>query len=253
MSVETHNATGGTVINPIAALYGPRRITPGDAEWPDQLDNLEPPVAGLWVTGSGNLRDALVKSICCSGARASSSYGEHVATELGADLAARGWTVTTGGAFGIDAAALRGSLGHRQPAVIVVACGLNQVIPVAHASLFAEVLAAGGLMVSEYAPECRASSATFRRRSQLLGALARGVVLVEAAPRSSSNIVIETAEAAATPVFAVPGPITSPLSATPHTLIREDRAILATSAAQIIESYGPNTEERTAPRHGINS
>lgn len=244
MSVEPTTNAGGTVNNPITALYGPRYITPGDAEWPTQLDQLEPPVTGLWVTGTSNLRDALTKAICVSGARAAGSAGEETGTQLGSELASMGWTVVTGGSFGIEAAATRGALGHRTPVVIVAPCGLNQMHPSAHGALFAGALAAGGLMVSEHHPDdIRPNRNGLRRRNQLLGMLARGVVVVEAAARSGSTQVVAAAETARLPVFAVPGPINSPLTATPHQLIREGRATLITTAAQIVESYDSIVED----------
>jgi len=226
-----------TTTNPITALYDPRRITPGDPEWPDQLDQLDPPVTELWISGTGNLHDLLTKSIVCTGARAATSYGAHVSTEISADLTAEGWTIVTGGNFGIEAAATRGALSHRKPAVIVAGCGLNIMYPAAHASLFAGVLAAGGLMVSEYAPDTIGRKASFQRRSQLLGALTSGVVMVEAAQRTGTMATVNAAEAIGAPVFAIPGPVTSAVSATPHQLIRDGRAILATCAADIMEEY----------------
>lgn len=247
MSVETITGAGGTVNHPITALYGPRRITPGDAEWPAQLDQLEPPVTGLWITGTSNLRDALMKSMTITGARAAGELGVQVAAELGADLARQGWRIITGGAYGIDAAATRGALNHRTPVIIVAPCGLNQIIPAAHSALFAGVLAAGGLIVSEYSPDTFPTKETFWRRNQLIGVLSRGVVVVEAAFRSSSITVVEAAEAAGTPVFAVPGSIFSPLTAVPHKLIREGRATLVISATQIMESYSPTTEKGDGP------
>lgn len=225
------------VSNPITALYDARRITPGDPEWPDQLDRLDPPVAELWISGTGNLHELLATSIVLTGARASTSYGNHVATEMGADLAAEGWTVVTGGGFGIDAAATRGALCHRKPTIIVAGTGLNTVYPAAHTSLFAAVLAAGGLIITEYAPEATGRKASFQRRNELLGVLTNGVVIVEAAARSGSRTVAHAADAIGATVFAVPGPITSMLSVTPHHMIREGRAILATCAIDVIEEY----------------
>lgn len=226
------------VSNPITTLYDARRITPGDPEWPDQLDQLDPPVRELWISGTGNLREALATSIVVTGARASTNYGNTVAAEIAGELAAKGWTVITGGSFGIDAAATRAALTGTVPTVIVAGSGLNHIHPVAHTDLFASVLAAGGLIISAQAPDARGLKAGFERRNQLLGVLASGVVIVEAARRSGTSRIVDTAEAMGAPVFAVPGPVTSMVSAYPHKLIREDRAILTTNAADILEEYG---------------
>lgn len=231
--------TTSQITSVTAALYDARRIVPGDPEWPDQLDQLEPPVTQLWVTGTANLHDALTTSITICGARASTSYGNHVTTQIAHDLAEQGWTVATGGSYGIDAAATRGALSARNaPTVIVAPCGLNITHPTAHANLYAGVLAAGGLIVSEYDPDARPVKSAHQRRSQLLGVLTGGVVMVEAAQRTGSKATVHAAEAIGAPVFAVPGPVTSSVSHYPHELIRDGHAALITSAADIMEEYG---------------
>ncbi|HWF41415.1 MAG TPA: DNA-processing protein DprA, partial [Acidothermaceae bacterium] len=90
------------------ALVGARFVIPGDPEWPDQVDDLvrlgrdaSVPL-GLWVRGPLDLRVACQRSVAVVGARASTAYGDYVASEFGIGLAERSWTVVSGGAFGID-------------------------------------------------------------------------------------------------------------------------------------------------------
>ena len=99
----------------LAARAGARVVVPGDDEWPTALEDLgdRVPIA-LWVAGAGNLADAARRSVSVVGARACTAYGEHVAGELAAALGDRGWTVVSGGAYGIDAAAHQGA-GRRRP------------------------------------------------------------------------------------------------------------------------------------------
>lgn len=231
--------TTNPITSPLAALYDARRITPGDPEWPDQLNQLDPPVTQLWVTGTSNLHDVLTESITICGARASTSLGNLASQTIAGELAEQGWTVVTGGSFGIDAAATRGAICVRKaPTVIVAASGLNHVYPSAHTALFASVLTAGGLIVSESDPDTRPNKTSFIRRNQLIGVMTSGVVMVEAANRSGSKATVHAAESIGAPVFAVPGPITSMVSRFPHELIRDGRAALVTSAADILEEFG---------------
>ena len=84
------------------------------------------------------------------------AYGEHVAAELGHELAERGWTVVSGGAFGIDAAAHRGALAADGATVAVLACGVDRPYPARNAALFHRI-AETGLLVSERPPGARRS------------------------------------------------------------------------------------------------
>ena len=120
----------------LAARAGARVVVPGDDEWPTALEDLgdRVPIA-LWVAGNGNLAVAARRSVSVVGARACSAYGEYVAGELAAALGDRGWTVVSGGAYGIDAAAHRGALAVDAPTVAVLACGVDVPYPAAHDAL----------------------------------------------------------------------------------------------------------------------
>jgi predicted Rossmann fold nucleotide-binding protein DprA/Smf involved in DNA uptake len=135
------------------ALGGPFRLVyPGCAEWPDGLDGLgdAAPIA-LWVTGVADLRFSCLRSVAVVGARAATAYGSYVAAELAASVAARGWTVVSGGAFGVDAAAHRGALGADGVTVAVLAGGLDVPYPAAHVELL-DAIAQQGAIASEQPP-----------------------------------------------------------------------------------------------------
>jgi len=148
-----------------AERMGARIITPLDDEWPAQLADLAtisrdtahridrdtyPPLC-LWVRGPWELAQILGSSVAVVGARAASPYGNHAATELAYGVADRGWTVVSGGAVGIDAAAHRGALTAGRPTVAVLACGLDRPYPVSNSGLF-ERVAEDGLLVTEWPP-----------------------------------------------------------------------------------------------------
>src|SRR5262249_34216653 len=97
----------------LAALWrdGVRVGIPGGLGWPGQPDVLgDARPWGLWVRGHADLRYACLRSVSVVGTRAATPYGIHVCGELAASLADRGWTIVSGGAFGIDAYAHRGAI-----------------------------------------------------------------------------------------------------------------------------------------------
>lgn len=243
-----------------AERCGGRLVVPEDDEWPhaplhaltvaaasedprspDQADRttaLVPPVA-LWVRGPGRLADVVERSVAVVGARASTAYGEHVAGDLGHRLGERGWTVVSGGAYGIDAAAHRGALAAGSPTVAVLACGVDRVYPSGNGALL-ERIAEEGLVVSEWPPGAAPHRHRFLVRNRLIAALTRGTVVVEAAARSGAQATARRARRLGRPVMAVPGPVTSAMSVGCHELIREREsgAVLVSTAAHVIEEVG---------------
>ncbi|GGO70615.1 DNA-processing protein DprA [Nonomuraea cavernae] len=217
---------------------GARLIVPGSPEWPTQLDQLGAgrPL-GLWLHGSADLRFSCLRSVSVVGARAASPYGAHVAAEFGVGLGEAGWTVVSGGAFGIDGAAHRGALASESPTVVVLACGVDIVYPSAHHSLFAAVREQG-VIISECPPGVHPTRARFLIRNRLIAALSRGTVVVEAALRSGA---LNTASHALTlnrHLAAVPGPVTSETSAGCHRLLRERKATCVTTPEEMIDLVG---------------
>ncbi len=228
-----------------------RFIVPGDREWPEWLADLEQvePVAemrgaplGLWVRGSVSLSTATARSVAVVGARASTPYGDRIASDLAAGLAEAGWVVVSGGAYGVDASAHRGSLVGGGPTVSVQAGGLDELYPKGNHQLLERVVK-NGLLVSEVPPGERPTRRRFLSRNRLIAALARGTVIVEAAARSGARNTASWAGACLRPVMAVPGPVSSATSVGPHRLIREGEATLVASVADVLETVSPMGEE----------
>jgi len=223
---------------------GGRLVVPGDPEWPeDRLgwsDALAdaPPLA-LSVRGPHALAAVVARSVAVVGARAATAYGDHVAGELSRSLADRGFCVVSGGAYGIDAAAHRGALSagpDAAPTVAVLACGVDVAYPRGNARLLSRI-AEQGLVVSELPPGSSPTRARFLVRNRLIAALSLGTVVVEAAARSGSLATAERARSLARHVMAVPGPVTSAMSAGCHALLRSD-ATCVTRPAEVVELVG---------------
>lgn len=193
---------------------------------------------GLWVRGRAHLRHALKRSASLVGARACSSYGEHVAAELSAGLADTGVTVVSGGAFGIDAAAHRGAIAASGLTIAFLACGVDVSYPKRNSALLSRI-AEDGLVVAELPPGCSPTKLRFLARNRLIAASTQGTVVIEAAIRSGALNTAGWAEQCGRAVLAVPGPVTSRMSAGSHLLVRERNAVLATSVADIVEAISP--------------
>ena len=231
----------------VAMKAGLRLICPGDDEWPPGLDDLARPgpaaelaaPLALWVRGPLNLAEAVRCAVGIVGSRAATSYGLHVAGELGFALAEQQWTVVSGAAYGIDAAAHRGALVAAGPTIAVLACGADVAYPRANEAMLARIVAEG-LVVSEAPPGGLPLRRRFLVRNRLIAALSSGTVVVEAGVRSGALSTARHARRIGRPVLAVPGPITSGLSAGCHLILRQwPESVLVTSADEVIEAAGP--------------
>ncbi|WP_393916321.1 DNA-processing protein DprA [Halostreptopolyspora alba] len=190
-----------------AADLGVRLVTPGDPEWPAQLDQLaEHRPYALWVRGAHDLRNACLRSVAMVGSRAASGYGAHVAGELACALAERSWCVVSGGAYGIDAASHRGALAGGAPTVAVLACGLDMNYPSGHENLFGDI-AVRGALVSEHPLGTRPARHGFLVRNRLIAALTPGTVVVEAGRRSGALNTAKHSLQLCRSLMAVPGPV----------------------------------------------
>lgn len=205
---------------------GARFLIPGDAEWPEMLapldwsdlDGLGGTPLGLWVRGPASLA-SLTSPVAIVGSRASTSYGEHAAAELAADLAGRGHVIVSGGAYGIDGAAQQAALAAGGNTIAILAGGVDRPYPRGHSDLLARI-GDVGLLASETAPGATPTRYRFMARARLLGSLSGATVIPEASFRSGSLLVPAEAHRHGRVVGAVPGPVTSATSMGPHKLIK---------------------------------
>lgn len=234
-----------------------RYVIPGDPEWPERLDDLAfvdrdgsggAPL-GLWVAGEASLAALAERSVALVGSRASTRYGESVAADLAADLAGAGVTVISGGAYGIDITAHSGALAGGGPTIAVLAGGLDSCYPRGNTRLLEEVRRSG-LLISELPPGARPSRLRFLGRNRVIAALALCIVVVEAATRSGAKNTAMWGNELSRDVLAVPGSIHSVYSAGCHQLVRDEKAKLVTSAAEIREVIAPLGQDILPLEHG---
>jgi DNA processing protein len=207
-------------------------------DWPAQLDDLGVHAPHcLWVRGDVGALARLQPSVAIVGARAATSYGDHVARELSADLAGGGIPVVSGGAYGIDGAAHRAALQVDGLTVALLAGGVDRSYPAGNAGLI-ERVATSGAVASEVPCGAAPTKWRFLQRNRLIAALSGATIVVEAGWRSGSLNTAGHAAALSRPLGAVPGPVTSAASAGTHRLLREYDAACITSAADVRELLG---------------
>ncbi len=224
------------------------RSAPG---FPPLLRAIHDPPPGLFVRGDEQFALLARPAVAIVGARACSAYGRQIARSLGRELAAAGLVVVSGLARGVDSEAHRGALEAAGTTVAVLGCGIDRDYPAAHRELARQV-ATAGLVVSEYAPGVEPAPWRFPARNRIVAGLCTATVVVEARERSGALITADFALEEGREVFAVPGEITSALSAGSNALLRLGATPL-TCAQDVLESYGIEVPERHAPELGANA
>jgi len=218
-------------------------LAEGVAGYPRLLSQIDDPPPLLFVKGRLEPCDGLAVSIV--GARHATAYGRRTAFQLAGGLARAGYTIVSGLARGIDAAAHRGALDAGGRTLAVLGSGVLSVYPPEHAELAVEI-AGRGAVISEAPPLATPIPGAFPSRNRIVSGLALGTLVVEAADRSGALITARLAGEQGREVFAVPGPIDSRMSRGCNRLIR-DGAKLVTNVDDILEEFGPLFEPTQAP------
>jgi DNA processing protein len=200
-------------------MSSPQRIRLRDPTFPALLAAIHDPPAALWLRGNGNADLLGRPAVAVVGARSCSSYGRSVARSLARELAAGGLVVVSGMARGIDGEAHRGALEASGQTVAVLGSGIDRDYPAAHAEL-ARRICELGLVVSEYEPGVEPAPWRFPARNRIIAGLCKATVVVEARERSGALITADFALEEGREVLAVPGEITSALSAGTNALLR---------------------------------
>jgi DNA processing protein len=217
-------------------------------ELPPLLRAIHDPPSKLYVRGDGDVALLSRPAVAIVGARACSSYGAQIARLLGRELAAGGVIVVSGLARGVDGEAHKGALETEGHTVAVLGCGIDRDYPVVHAALALRI-AERSILVSEYEPGVEPAPWRFPARNRIIAGLCAATIVVEARERSGALITADFALDEGREVFAVPGEITSALSAGTNGLLRLGATPL-TGSADVLESLGIAPLERPQPQVG---
>ncbi|MFE2655162.1 DNA-processing protein DprA [Nocardia sp. NPDC059091] len=217
-----------------AERHGYTTLIPGDPNYPTSLEDLgERAPLVLWAKGAESLLGTHVgERATITGARASTAYGEQVASEVAAELARHEMVVVSGGAYGIDAAAHRAALAEGGHTIAVMAGGADRLYPRGNADML-DRIGDVGLRISEAPLGAPPSRTRFLARARIEAALSGSTTIVEAGARSGSLVAAEQARRLGRPVGAVPGPVTSAASTGTNLLLRDGTARAVTNARDV--------------------
>jgi DNA processing protein len=244
--IDARNACDPVLELEKLATQGIRFIGWGEPDYPANLAQCADAPLGLFCKGDVSL--LAHDGIALVGSRKCSDTGKRLAREFGRDLAELGLPVISGLALGIDGAAHEGALEVRGPTVAVLGSGVDVCYPPQHLALY-ERLCAQALVLSEYPPGTEPRKEHFPQRNRIISGLARGTVVVEAPMGSGALITARTAIEQGREVFAIPGPVGSPLVKGCHYLIKTGQAKLVEDVDDVLAEYGTNRAALRKQRH----
>ncbi len=217
-------------------------ITALTAEFPEKLRHIPTPPQELFYRGE--LPDPARKSVAIVGTRKPTRYGTEVTLDLARKLAERGVVIISGLALGVDALAHQGALKGQGTTSAVLAGGVDKPSPFTNARLAEEILAHGGGIISEYPAGMPPMAHQFLERNRLVSGLADAIIVTEASIRSGTANTVMHALEQGREVYAVPGPITSPMSAGCNHMIAQG-ATPITSVDEFVEQFVPRAGVQT--------
>ncbi len=230
-----------------AAELGARIVSFVDPEYPEPLKSIHDPPLALYVRGT--LLPSDRHAIGVVGSRSCTHYGTQVADRLSFQLAKQGYTVVSGLARGIDAAAHGGALKGKGRTLALMGTGIDQVYPPENAKL-AEEIVGNGALLTEFPVGFKPTRQSFPQRNRLISGLSRGVLVVEAARGSGAMQTVDEANEQGRLVFAVPGRIDNPSAGGCNFLIKNG-AKLVEDVDDIVEEFEylipPNPSGREDP------
>jgi len=209
-----------------AAGMGVRVVTLDDSEYPQELEQIYDPPPVLYVRGE--VSTISQPGIAVVGTRHPTPYGTGMAERLACDLAARGLTIISGMARGVDTAGHRGAIVAKGKTVAVFGTGIDVIYPKENTRLSEQILALGGALISEFPIGTFPAPQNFPIRNRIISGMSVGVLVVEAAEYSGTRITARCALEQNRDVFAVPGNVTNKNSWGPNTLIKQGAKLVAT-------------------------
>ena len=224
------------------------KITPlflTDKSYPQRLLNCYDPPTMLYYRGQASLNASKIISVI--GTRSKTDYGKQLTEKLLADLHGQQVLVVSGLALGIDAIAHKAALKQQLPTVAVMAHGLDKIYPPEHTVLAKDILKEEGGLLTEFKSRTKPDKHNFPSRNRVVAGMSDATIVIETDIRGGSMITAELANGYNRDVFAFPGRVNDSKSAGCNYLIKNNKAVLLTSAQDIIDALCW-TEKKTAPQ-----
>lgn len=208
------------------------QIKISDTAYPYLLKNIHDPPPILYV--KGELPQGRMLAVV--GTRKMTAYGQEVTARLTRELVEAGFVIVSGLALGVDGVAHQTTLDCGGKTVAVLGTNVEHIYPREHIGLYNSILEHGGGIVSEVAPDVKVVRGMFPARNRIISGLSEAVLVTEGAIDSGSLITARMALDQGREVFAVPGPINSPVGEGTNYLLKNG-AKLITSIEDIIEAF----------------
>ena len=213
-------------------------VTILDPLYPHRLKMIPDPPPVLYMTG--NLKNSRHEALAIVGSRKGTHRGIAFTRKLSSHLAEMGFTIVSGLARGIDAAAHQGALDVKRPTVAVLGCGIDRTYPSEHTRLRHQIESHGAVL-SEFPPGSPPLGHHFPERNRVISGISMGVIVTEASVPSGSLVTARLAAEQNREVFAVPGSVMNPMSRGPHLLIKQG-AKLVEGPEDVLEELLPQLE-----------
>ena len=204
-----------------------------DKDYPKRLLNCYDSPTLLFYRGEADLNAAKIVAII--GTRSHTDYAKQVTDKLVKELAAQNITVVSGLAFGADAIAHKAAVKNELPTIGVLAHGLDQIYPVEHTGLAKDMIKHNGGLLTEFKSKSKPDKHNFPTRNRIVAGMSDATIVIETGIKGGSMITAELANSYNKDVFAFPGKVTDAKSAGCNYLIKSNKAMLLTDAAELIQ------------------
>jgi DNA processing protein len=205
-----------------------------DKDYPQRLLNCYDSPTLLYYKGGADLN--ATKIVAIIGTRSHTDYARHVTDKLIKELATQNITVVSGLAFGVDAIAHKAAVKNDLPTIGVLGHGLDQIYPPEHAGLAKDMIKHGGGLLTEFRSKTKPDKHNFPTRNRIVAGMSDATIVIETGVKGGSMITAELANSYNKDVFAIPGKITDTKSTGCNYLIKNNKAMLLTDAAELIQT-----------------
>lgn len=219
-----------------------------DKDYPQRLLNCYDSPTLLYYKGEADLNASKIVAII--GTRSHTDYAKQVTEKLVKDLTAQNVTIISGLAFGVDAIAHKAAIKNNLPTIAVLGHGLDQIYPPEHASLAKDIVKHGGGLLTEFRSKTKPDKHNFPTRNRIVAGMSDATIVIETGIKGGSMITAELANSYNKDVFAIPGKVTDTKSAGCNYLIKNNKAMLLTDAAELVQvmSWEDNAKSRKEKR-----
>lgn len=217
-----------------------------DKNYPSRLLNSYDSPTLLYYRGTADLNASKIVSII--GTRSYTEYGKQVTEKIVRELSAQNILIISGLAFGVDAIAHKAAIKHSLPTVGVMATGLDKIYPAEHTLLAKDMVKNNGGLLTEFRSKTKPDKHNFPSRNRIVAGMSDAVIVIETDIKGGSMITAELANGYNKDVFAIPGKLTDTKSAGCNYLIKNNKAMLLSTADELIETMGWQESKKTKPK-----